>query len=398
MQCAQCKGKGLCGMPCPILSKMRDFYPKFKTEFSGSSPPEIFVGRYNYPSVNVGILSPTHYGDTERLSMPEKWFQLNSSIPQILSYRSSLVYSRFTSSTRGKGNKFVQIMREVAMASKPTAMEFKLRKKPLMNAYLDSRMPLIGNPAPLQFARFEENVAVEKKIDYLVNDTDVKAKTAMDELYKSKISVSGIIKLLSAGLMGQKLRRKLVPTRWAITSVDSNISLEMIDKIKYFPPVQGYLLFYSEYLGNHYEILMIPRQFSFEVIEAKISGSIWNPSSDLFVMKDYENWYGRKEYASNVGGGYYAARLPVAEYLSGNRKQASVLIMRECRKEYYAPCGVGILREICKNALQNRPEVFSNLEDALAKAQTRMQLPVEMFKKESKLLSEMKLQRRLDVF
>ena len=398
MQCAQCKGKGLCGMPCPILSKMRDFFPKFKTEFSGSSPPEIFVGRHNYPYVNVGILSPTHYGDTEKLSMPEKWFQLKSSIPQILSYRSSMVYSRFLSSEKGKKSRFLQIMQEAALASKPTAMEFKLRKKPVLNAYLDSRMPLIGNPAPLQFARFEENVDVEKKVDHLVNDTDAKAKDAINELYSAKIPVSSMIKLLSAGLLGTKLRRKLVPTRWAITSVDSNLSMEMIDKIRYYPPVQGFLLFHSEYLGNHYEILMIPRQFSFEVIEAKISGSIWNPSSELAIMKDYEDWHGRKEYASNVGGGYYAARLPVAEYLSNARKQASVFIMRECRKEYYAPCGVGILREVCRDALQKKPETFSSMEEALAKAQERMQLPLEVFRKNSKLLSEIKLQKKLDLF
>ena len=42
-----------------------------KAKFSGNSPPEIFIGRYNYPNVNVGILSPETFSNTEELSIPE---------------------------------------------------------------------------------------------------------------------------------------------------------------------------------------------------------------------------------------------------------------------------------------------------------------------------------------
>ncbi len=398
MQCAICKGRGFCGKACPILAKLRQFQPKVKTEFSGSSPPEIFVGRLNYPYVNMGILSPNFYGENEKLAMPEEWFKAKSSISDILSYRSSLIYSKFSSSIKNGGGKFLEIMKEVAMSSKSASMEFKLKHRPLLNARLDSRMPLIGNPALLKYARIEENLKVHKKVDYIVSDSDVKSSVALKELYKHKISVSHIIKLLSAGLLGLKSKRKLVPTRWAITAVDSKISEDMIKEIKYFPSINSYLVFHSEYLGNHYEILMIPKEFSFEVIEAKLAGSIWNPSDELEIMKDYENWKGRKEYAFNVGGGYYAARLPIAEYLMKIKRQASVLIFRECREEYYAPCGVGILREICKDALSKKPEVYYNLEDSFKSIAKRIKLPLELFKKESKLLFEIKHQKNLDFF
>ena len=43
--------------------------------FSGSSPPEIFIGRYNYPNVYVGILSPNQLGDTSLLSSQEIWHE-----------------------------------------------------------------------------------------------------------------------------------------------------------------------------------------------------------------------------------------------------------------------------------------------------------------------------------
>lgn len=393
-----CKGRGLCGKPCQILAKLKEFQPKIKEEFSGSSPPEIFVGRHNYPFVNTGILAPIEYGQTEYMSMPELWRQNNSTIQDILNFRSKMIYSRFKSSIYSKSGNLLNVMKEVAMASKATDMEFKLEKKPSLKMHLESRMPLIGNPAPLKFVRFTENVKIEKKIDYLVNDTDAKAITSMSELYDSKIPVSNIIKVLSAGLLGESKKRKLVPTRWAITAADSNLSELMLKDIRYFPLISDYQLFNAEYLGNHYEIILLPSAFSYEVLEAKMQGSVWNPSEELFFMADYENWYGRKDYAKNVTGGYYAVRLPAAEYLTKVRKQAGVLVMRECRPEYWAPCGVGILRECTREAFQKSPEHFNTLQEALKSAQTRMRIPTQEFIKRSQLIKEFNLQRKLSSF
>jgi len=256
---------------------------------------------------------------------------------------------------------------------------------------------LIGNPAPLQFTRLEENVKVDSKVEKAVGDKDAKVSSLMNELHGSNVSTEGIIRLLSAGLLGTKLKRKLVPTRWAITSVDSNVSSHLIDQIKYYPPVSGFQVFHSEYLGNHYEIILMPRQFSFEVIEGKMPGSIWNPGKDLIMLGDFESWYGRKDYASNVGGEYYAVRLPVSEHLSKIRKQASVLVLRECRKAYYAPCGVGVLREIVRDALSRKPECFDSIGEALDCSKKRMIVPMNIFREKSRMLSEIKFQRKLSI-
>ncbi len=401
MKCPACGGDGNCKPNCPVLQKLKEFSPRVTEEFEGSSPPEIFVGRFNYPQVNVGILSPAEFGDTRDKSMVEKWFEKKMTIPQIFAARSSMIYSRFKSpikfSQKEKDRNF-QTMQEVALASKPAAMEFKLNRKPIMKSKIDQIMPMIGNPAILRSAKFQENVRVEGKVDYLVNDTDSKATTSMKELHKSKISISNIIKILSAGLLGKKKHRKLVPTRWAITATDSNLSNTLLKEIRHFSTINKFLLFHGEYLDNHYEILMIPQQFSYEVIEAKVPGSIWNPHQNIMFMKDYENYYGRKDYASEVAGGYYAARLPVTEYLYKIRRQASIFIMREVRPGYNLPCGVGILREITRDALKNKPESFDNLQSAMQAAQKRMTLPTKEFTKQSLLLKEIKHQRKLSFF
>ena len=123
-------------------------------------------------------------------------------------------------------------MQEISLAEKSVSTEIFLKKpiKPLIN--IDKHLPVIGNPAGIENVRLEENPHIAKKVDYLVNDSDVKAQDAINELYNGKIEISNIIKVLSAGLLGLKAGRKLVPTRWAITAVDDGISKIMLEKIR----------------------------------------------------------------------------------------------------------------------------------------------------------------------
>ena len=107
---------------------------------------------------------------------------------------------------------------------------------------------------------------------------------------------------------------------------------------------------------------------------------------------------GRKKYADNVTGAYYVNRLALAEYLTRIQRQASCLVMRECRPEYYAPCGVGILREASRQAFKNPGEKFLGISEALDSAQTRMRLPVSLFKDNSWLIQNYGKQTRLSNF
>src|SRR3989338_3278281 len=67
------------------------------TSFSGSSPAP-FVGRYGYPYINVGILSPPLLNPDAWLhDAPRYWAQKNFEIPQGEDLRSQLVNARFQS-------------------------------------------------------------------------------------------------------------------------------------------------------------------------------------------------------------------------------------------------------------------------------------------------------------
>ena len=408
--CARCRGRGFCNKPCRIYSKIKDFTPKTRTHFSGSSPPEIFVGRFNYPNINAGILSPDNseldsetnsefsaYNSAE-LAFPEIWHEKKYSIDTILTNRSKLIYGKFKTQIKKARatDKFLSLMQEISMAYKSVSTEFFLKKAPSMKLEINKHLPLIGNPAPLQYARLQENPKIKPKVDYLVSDSDTKSVTAIKELYKSNIEITNINKILSAGLLGLKTQRRLVPTRWSITAVDDTIGKELLKKIRYYPEIQDILLFNSEYNGNRYEILLLPDKFSFEVIEAELNNSLWNQTGHISIMKDFEFFHGRKTYADEVTGGYYAVRLPLCEYLEKIKRQATALFFRQVTEEYYAPLGVGILREITRQAFKNQPEKFNSINEALKQAQTRLRIPISTYIDNSVLLKEFGKQKRLN--
>jgi hypothetical protein len=367
------------------------------SEFSGSSPPEVFVGKWNYPNVYVGILSPQEHGNTELLSSQELWHQKRLKMPEIISLRSRLIYGRTQSNIKralGKNSssKFLSTMQEVAMASRSIGTEFKL-KKPIIerNRENEPHVPTISNAASVKSVRLQENPIVEKKVDYLVGDTDAKSQAAMIELEKSAIPTSTIIKILSAGLLGLGTNRKLVPTRWAITAVDDTLSKQKLRQIRYYPEISEIIVFNAEYLGNHYEFLLLPDKFSFEVMEM-------SQASPNACWHDYEFFFGRKSYASSVTGAYYANRLALSEYLKKIQRQAACIVFREISPEYTQSMGVGVLRQISREAFSMPPERFAGLKEALAAIQSRIKLPIALFTDKSVLLKNYGKQTRIDAW
>lgn len=368
------------------------FLGKTKTikEFSGSSPPEIFVGKWNYPNVYTGILSPEEHGDTSLLSSPEAWHSSKLTIPQILENRNKLIYGRTQSHIKKHQSKFLTIMQEVAMAHKSISAEFKLKKPITKHEEQAPNAPLIAKAAEVSSVRLQENPSIKPKVDYLVNDSDAKSSIAMLELERAGLETSSIIKLLSAGLLGLKHQRKLVPTRWAISSVDSTLSEEKIKVIKDFSLINEYLVFNAEYLGNHYEFLLLPEKWSFEVIEISLK--------NLGVWQDYESFFPRKTYADSVTGAYYANRLAITEYLEKIKRQASCIVFREVRQEYTAPLGVGVLRQTSREAFSNFPRKFSTIKEALSDIQQRLKLHIDNFTFKSIILKNHGEQKKLSQF
>jgi hypothetical protein len=145
--------------------------------------------------------------------------------------------------------------------------------------------------------------------------------------------------------------------------------------------------------------MLFPNVWSFELFELYFPGSSWNPSNELKASTDFESFYGRKNYASNTAGGYYATRLPILKYLDSIRRQASVLVIRLETPTYWAALGVWVVRESVKKALKNKMKFDSReemLESVKKIARIKYNFDVDTIFFKSKLLKQIKTEKKLD--
>lgn len=401
--CVKCRGRLWCGPTCWILEKhevkQKSVAQMKEKSFSGSSPPSIFVSHYGYPKVKIAPMSPTQTMDANAADMldnPERWF--GKSLEELVEYRTQLVRSNMPISIHAAKDppKELQKIQEIAMASEKVDVEVELHKIPQMKLEFSHDAPPMGPTGNMKEFSLQENPKIPDKVEYLVSDTHVKAATAMEELFHKDTPVHHLYKLLSAGTLGEKDNRKLVPTRWSITAVDDTVGKDLLEQIKDFPQINEFRLFESHFLDNHFYILLTPREWSFDIMEAYRPGSFWAMEmKEVHMSCDSEFYEGRKNYAENVAGGYYATRLAVLEYLHAQRRQAAAIIFREIGPGYQQPVGVWQCRENVRNAMNENSEKFETLDAALKKLETKLTIPMSNWKKNSKLLDRITHQRRI---
>lgn len=401
--CVACKGsRFLCGKTrCPIIVKVNYLLksiPLMQSEdIAGMSPPSVFIGRIGYPYVYAGPLVPPVQEDTSLYDLPEYWF--GKTIDEIVNFRSMLIRGKHRVHVKKfeKAGKIIDKTRELALAVKPVDVELLLKKKPRGFLVLNDEVQPFGPSAPIRDLLIS-NPRWDHQIEKAYSDTDLKASEAVTELYSKGVLVTKIQRAFSVGAFGLEKNRKLVPTRWSITAVDSLISKNLMEKVKTYPEINEYRVYESRYLDNIFEILMIPRAWSYEAIEAWYPGTVWNPRGRNIVMfSDWENYEGRTTYAE-IGGCYYAARLAVCEHLIKEKRQATVIVLREAHPGYIMPVGVWQVRENVRNAMRQKPKTFKTLEQALKWIASRFQIPLKRWILNSELIKNALFQKKITEF
>ncbi|MEM2994407.1 MAG: Nre family DNA repair protein [Candidatus Bathyarchaeia archaeon] len=401
--CVVCKGsRFLCGKTrCPIIVKANYFLrsiPLMQSEdIAGVSPPSVFVGRIGYPYVYAGPLVPPVQEDTSLYDLPEFWF--GKTIEDIVSFRSLLVRGkhRVHVCKFEEAGKIIEKTRELALATKPVDVELMLKKKPRGFLILDDEVQPFGPSAPIQDLRVG-NAQWDHQIEKAYGDVDLRAADAVLELYSKGVLVTKIQRAFSVGAFGLEKNRRLVPTRWSITAVDSILSKALMEKVKTFPEISEFRVYESRYLDNIFEVLMIPDRWSYEAIEAWYPGTVWNPNGRSVVMfSDWEGYNGRTTYAE-IGGCYYAARLAVCEQLVKEQRQATVIVLREAHPGYIMPVGVWQVRENVRNAMRQKPFTFKTLDEALKFIAGRFEIPIQKWILQSELLRNMLFQKKITDF
>jgi len=401
--CVVCKGsKFLCGKTrCPLMVRLTSYLrmmPLIKGEdVDGASPPSVFVGRIGYPYVYAGPLVPPVHEDTSLFDLPELWF--GRPIDEIVGFRSMLVRGKHRVHVKnidGAG-KIMDRTRELALSMGPVDVELTLKNKPRRRFVLDDEIQPFG-PSALIRDMSVRTSRWDHQIEKAYEDTDLKAAEAVLTLYGKGVLVSRIQRAFSVGAFGLKKRRRLVPTRWSITAVDSIISKDMMERIKTFPEINEYRVYESRYLDNRFEVLMMPDAWKYEAMEAWYPGTIWNPSGQNVVLfSDWEGFEGRTTYA-DIGGCYYAARLAVCELLLKERRQAAVVVLREIHPGYIMPVGVWQVRENVRNAVGQAPLKYNRLEEALQRITSQFQIPLQRWLQSSKLLQDALFQKKITEF
>src|SRR5690349_14665150 len=226
-------------------------------QISGSSPPGVFVGRFGYPKVFVGPMVPPVSGDTEILDTPEWW--MGKGFDEIVDFRYSLLraYSKANVFDANKGGRLIETLQEVAMMTKPVDTELILTRPPRKILDMREDSQPFGPIAPL--ASFQTgNSSVDDRIEKAFYDRDLLADDAVLKLYRNDVLITRIQRAFSLGMFGEGKKRKLVPTRWSITAVDSNLSLRLMSRIRHHSFIDEYRVYKYTYLDNIYVGILTP--------------------------------------------------------------------------------------------------------------------------------------------
>jgi hypothetical protein len=342
---------------------------------------------------------PPFRGDTAILDTPEMW--LGKGIQEIIDYRFALIRGKVRADVHDafSGERFLESLQELAMGKAAVDAEILLERLPSKVLTLGSEIQPFGPSAPMKSFRASE-VSVERRIEKAFYDRDLKAADAVLELYEGGVLISHIQRSFSMGMFGTARQRRLVPTRWSITAVDSIISKELVNQIKSYDLIDEYRVHSFRHLDNRFVAVLMPEKWSYEWIEAWFPGTTWNPdrwSPKPAIMGDFESYRGRTTYP-DIGGCYYACRLALAEHLSMERRQASALVLREIHPGYILPVGVWNVRESVREMMRKEPRKFDTLQAALNHAMTELTIPLEKWTEASELLKRALFQKKITEF
>ena len=392
----------LCGRKnCPLLQQWSKKYsierPKIESLDESFTPPAFFVGWSGYPKINAGPMLTVERLGSELIENAYNWEQKTQE--DIVKMRISLLRTRSKIDVKHPlDSDIIQKSHEMLLGKKAVDVEVQLEKKIIPKISLDERMAPYGPIAPIKKLDIIENQTPINAIEKVFYDTDLIATDAVTDLGKENLDVHTITRLFSAGMLGRKENRKLVPTRWSITAVDDILSKQNAEITKKFQELGEIRVFSNVLFGNRFVIFLIPNVWSYEMIEVWFKGAFMNPSEKDIGMGDHEWYDGRTEYASNVTGAYYAARLAVTEYLLKIQRQAQIVVLREISNEYRFPLGVWVIRVGVKGAMKKPYKAVDTIDKAFELLPNFFQYPVTYWKNKSKIYDYNKRQTKLDRF
>ena len=377
MRCAECKGKGMCGLPrCPIVSRFHAQVAMKPTSSYQGSSPSVFIGSYGWPDMHGG---PLLINDSDN---PPDWLSQNFGMEEIVSIRARTIRGR-SALHAVAGN-----LQEIALSAIPLDVDVAFEKPVTFSLNFDGTIAPVGFTGSVKKMDVLGNARVDRVVDRITSDTDMGATDACVGLRGSSIDVYQIANLMTAGLLGK--RRTFVPTRWAITAVDDTLSIQLKKEIARYPPIEEIHLFTGEIFGNRIVCILVPGDWKYEMIEIWGRRTLWAGEEEV-IVQDREGM--TKKGYSPISGAYYSARLAACEYLKNVRRSARVIVIRSISSDYWAPLGTWVVREATRKAMTNPSVICESLDAAVR--QVSATLGSDTWVHHSQLIPELRTQRTL---
>lgn len=378
--CTLCNGAHF-WKKCPSIFRAHtNFMKDIKENFSGPAT-SVFIGSFGYPNVFSGpMLSIKEFNDK-----PSEWFGLP--YKDIISFRSGVIRTMKKTHVVEK-SKIQETIKDVSISKYIPELDVAFTKKPYMSASFSNVIQPIVSSANIKDIKITSNLSVEKVVEKAL-DPEIKAVEAAKNMFDGGVDIYKISNILSTGSLG--IKKRLVPTRYSITATDDILAKHMMEHIRDYKEINDILLFSSNYLDNHFEILLLPGSWEYENFETWMPASFSKEVKKQIIEHEYEPYSGRTKYAEREAGGYYAARFSVTEYLSKIKKQAKALVIREVHSGYSIPVGVWLIRETVRNAMKNQPKRFDTIEECVIELKQRLKTEFTEYKKRSILLTQKNL-------
>jgi len=358
------------------LKKLYGSSTSLSKDLYGTTPPSSLISCISYPKLSLGIL--VSEDDIEECYT--SWDEDNMSFDDILSLRMKLVNARTIVSANfpRTGNGFYEKVLESGLSTNSVDVEVELKK---VQTYFNfSRyLPFYGLNGWIKSYDIVTNPRIPKVVEDIV-ESGVKTETAVKLLYEKGFSDYYIARLLSLGIFGNKLDRKLVPSKWSITATHKILINHLKNKLSEYNSISNVYVFEKMYYGNYFINILFPGSLNFELIEAILPGSAYNLCYNFTI-------FGKDD----VSGGYYAALLSFYEFLYRFRRKGNCITFRIVTRDYKTPLGVWVVREGIRRAFYNIVGKFDNLVEALQfidRKIERYNIPISKLKSYSSILKQ----------
>ncbi|MFH1246807.1 MAG: hypothetical protein V1644_00345 [Candidatus Micrarchaeota archaeon] len=362
----------------PLFSK------RIPRDVFGKSPSSIFIGKYNYPNVFAGPM----VGLTENIAnadSPGEWYGL--SLQKIIEHRLSLARGEKTVNVKATDSRISLDLMDTALSMKPIDVEVRFEKEPFQRINFSTYLQPMGASGKMEKFSLADNPSIPKKVLSLVEEK-LNVRTVVEEGFEYFSDVYYLQRVLSSGALGKI--KKLVPTRWSITAADSILANNLLEDVREYRSVDKIAVYSNVWMGNHFEIAVLPGTWEFEQFESWEPNSYWADNGGQLEY-EYEPFQGRSDYAAREGGGYYSSRLSCVQALHKMKRQGKVAVFREISDEYQMPLGVWVVREVVNSALKNKPTYFENRLEMLNYLKTKLKRPLAQYLSKSRVLTQRKL-------